>query len=68
MNQWPKPRNLSAGSNLVDMGRFAAHACFAGDSDVGCIRRPGGHDESLRRSHGDAAGVQLATSLAERLM
>ena len=62
-----KPRNLSAGSNLVDMGRFAVHARRRRATPTSaCIRRPRGHEESLRRTHGDAAGAQLATSLTDR--
>ncbi len=67
VNQWLKPRNLLASSNLADMGWFAAHAPTVGatprsDSSL----RPGGRIEGLRRRCGDAVGVKLAASLVER--
>ena len=67
MNQWLKPRNLLAGSNLVDMGRFAAHAPTVGATPrSGSWLRSGGRIEGLWRRCGDAVGVKLAASLVER--
>ena len=64
-------RKRVAGSNLADMGRNAAR-----DSrrEVGSTpepvmrRRWGGHVEGLRRRCGDAVGVELDTSLVDRVM
>jgi hypothetical protein len=39
----------------------------AGDSRTGRRLRHGGHEESLRRTRGEAAGAQLGTSPADRL-
>lgn len=62
-----KLRKRCTGSNLVDMGRSAAHAHLrVGDSDAGRNRRLGGHGEDLRCSRGDAVGAQLGTSLVDR--
>jgi hypothetical protein len=69
VNQWLKSRNRCAGSNLVDLGRCAALVplCLRGDvSDAGYGGRSGGRDEGLRRSRGDAAGIELGTALVER--
>jgi retron-type reverse transcriptase len=64
-----KPLNRRAGSNLVDMGRSAAHGhCEVIDSEAGQSPRSGGHTESLRRRRGEAAGAQLDTSLVDRLV
>lgn len=54
--------------NLVDMGRTAVHAwaCGLGDSEAGQVGRWGGHEECLRRTHGEAAGEQLGTSPVDR--
>lgn len=59
-NQRVKLRKRRAASNLVDMGRSAAHTCrdrAAGDSEAGMVGRWGGHEECLRRTRGEAAGV-----------
>ena len=40
---------------------------LAGDSSPGKCLRQGGHEESLRRTRGEAAGAQLGTSPADRL-
>jgi hypothetical protein len=40
---------------------------LAGDSGAGKRLRQGGHEESLRRTRGEAAGAQLGTSPADRL-
>jgi hypothetical protein len=69
VNQWSRPLKFFTGSNLVDMGRLAVHArLVVGDSDDGMRSRTGGHEEGLRRTHGDAAGAELATSLDDRWM
>jgi hypothetical protein len=64
-------RKRVAGSNLVDMGRIAARdAC----REVGSTPKPvmrrrwGGHGEGLRRRRGDAVGVELGTSLVDRMV
>jgi len=55
-----KLRKRVTGSNLVDMGRCAAHGRLrAADFAAGLRCRWGGHGESLRRSRGDAAGAEL---------
>jgi hypothetical protein len=66
----PKPRNSSAGSNLVDVGRFTVRVARAadGDSVLDYRGRGGGHGESLRRTHDDAVGAQLGTDLVDRVM
>lgn len=70
-NQWLKLRKHRAGSNLVDMGRYAARE--PSPSWGGSTPKPdflfrwGGHVESLRRRRGDAAGVELGVSLTDRL-
>jgi hypothetical protein len=71
VNQWSTLRNLSTGSNLVDLGRGAvrdtAHQRAGGvNSEAGFGRRWGGHGEGLRRRRGDAAGVELGASLTDR--
>jgi hypothetical protein len=48
---------------------LAAHArrqVLVGDSDLGAQGRAGGHREGLRRTDGEAAGIQLGTSLVDR--
>jgi len=62
-------RNRGTGFNLVDLGRDAVHAeltngeaTFAAAIDAGA----GGHEESLRRTRGDAAGAELGTDPADR--
>ena len=69
LNQWSTPRKSRAGSNLVDMGRAAAHARLSAgqrDSDAGEVVRPGGHEEGLRRRRGEAAGEKLGTAPVNR--
>jgi hypothetical protein len=61
-NQCLTPRKNGAGSNLADMGRCAVRDRrdrAAANSEAGLQRRWGGHGEGLRRSRGEAAGVQL---------
>lgn len=63
VNQWLKPRKRSAGSNLVDTGRFAARnpgQLTRANSEAEYTRRWGGHAECLRRRCGDAVGVELS--------
>jgi hypothetical protein len=69
VNQWWNLRNRGTGSNLADLGRAAVHADLTdGEAtpgtaiDVG----PGGHEECLRRTRGDAAGAELGTDPADR--
>lgn len=50
------PQANSTDSNLADMGRATVHAHQVGDSEAGFGSRWGGHDESLRRSRGEAVG------------
>jgi hypothetical protein len=59
----------NASSNPVDVGWFAVQTC----PDVGretpgpaCSSGPGGHGEGLRRSRGDAAGVEPGASPVDR--
>ena len=70
-NQWLKLRKQRAGSNLVDMGRYAARdpssPCGGSTPKPDFLFRWGGHVESLRRRRGDAAGVELGASLTDRL-
>jgi hypothetical protein len=72
VNQWLTLRKICAGSNLVDMGRDAAHdqycRCAVGvvDSEAGSRCRWGGHAEGLRRRRGEAVGVELGASLIDR--
>jgi hypothetical protein len=70
-NQRSNPLKSGTGSNLVDMGRTAVHASVQigrGDSEAGQVGRLGGHEESLRRTRGEAAGEQLGTSPVNRLV
>jgi len=68
-NQWLKSRNGGAGSNLVDLGRWAARdgcreVCVNSEAEE--LRRWGGHAEGLRRRHGEAVGAELGADLADR--
>ena len=70
MNQWLKLRKGLAGSNLVDTGRCTVRDRrreAAVNSEAGSVFRWGGHGEGLRRSRGDAVGVELAASLIDRV-
>ena len=63
------PRKVALGSNLMNTGRDAARGhrvVRVVNSETGLEVRRGGHDEGLRRSHGDAAGVEVGTSLRDR--
>jgi len=71
VNQWLNPLKRETGSNLVDVGRAAAHAA----PDAGSATpksdfrgRPGGHEEGLRRTRGEAAGEELDTNPANRFV
>lgn len=69
VNQWMNLRNRGTGSNLADMGRDAAHAERTnGEATSGTVidADPGGREESLRRTRGDAAGAELDTDPADR--
>lgn len=63
-----KLRKRGTGSNLVDMGRGAAHGhpVWVADSVAGLACRWGGHGEGLRRNRGDAAGAKLDAKLIDR--
>ena len=63
-----KLRKRGTGSNLVDMGRGAAHGhpLWVADSVAGLACRWGGHGEGLRRNRGDAAGAKLDAKLIDR--
>jgi hypothetical protein len=63
-----KLRKRGTGSNLVDMGRVAAHGhrVWVADSVAGLACRWGGHGEGLRRNRGDAAGAKLDAKLIDR--
>jgi len=69
VNQWRNLRNRGTGSNLADMGRAAVHAeLIHGEATpgTGMDPGPGGHEESLRRTRGDAAGAELDTDPVDR--
>ncbi len=71
MNQWLKFRKSGAGSNLVDMGRWAVRDHRGNNavinSEAGLTFRWGGRAEGLRRRRGDAVAVELGTSLTDRV-
>ena len=66
------PQERATGSNLVDMGRAAVRdaPCSAWRPTPEPVgeRRPGGHEESLRRTRGEAAGEKLGTNPVDRFM
>lgn len=69
VNQWWNLRNRGTGSNLADMGRDAVHAEHSdGEATSGLGMDPGsgGHEESLRRTRGEAAGAELGADPADR--
>ena len=69
VNQWMNLRNRGTGSNLADMGWDAVHAELTnGEATPGTVidAGPGGREESLRRTRGDAAGAELDTDPANR--
>ncbi len=69
VNQWLNLRNRGTGSNLADVGRAAVHAeRIHGEATSGTAMDagPGGREESLRRTRGDAAGAELDTAPADR--
>ena len=69
VNQWWNLRNRGTGSNLADLGRAAVHADLMhgkATSDAAMDAGPGGHEECLRRTRGDAAGAELGTDPADR--
>ena len=64
VNQWLNPLKRGTGSNLVDVGRVAAHVePIVGEATLipANVGRVGGHIECLRRRCGDAAGGELGT-------
>lgn len=69
VNQWLNLRNRGTGSNLVDMGRDVVHADQTnGEATSGTVidAGPGGREECLRRTRGDAAGAELGADPADR--
>ena len=69
VNQWLNLRNRGSGSNLADVGRAAVRAERTnGEATSGTAidAGPGGREESLRRTRGDAAGAELDTAPADR--
>ena len=69
VNQWLKSLKRGTGSNLVDVGRVTARAELTqGGATLipGNVGRVGGHGECLRRTHGDAVGVELGTDPVDR--
>jgi hypothetical protein len=69
VNQWMNLRNCGTGSNLADMGRDAVRAERTnGEATPGAVidAGPGGREESLRRTRGDAVGAELGTDPADR--
>ena len=69
VNQWLNLRNRGSGSNLADVGRGAVRAeRMNGKATSGAVidAGPGGREESLRRTRGDAAGAELGTAPADR--
>lgn len=69
VNQWLNLRNRGTGSNLADLGRDAVHADHThGEATSGTVidAGPGGREEGLRRTRGDAAGAELGTDPADR--
>jgi hypothetical protein len=67
-NRWLNPLKRGIGSNLVDMGREAVHACPGGWATSWPVFRGwrGGHEEGLRRTHGEAAGEKLGAAPVDR--
>jgi hypothetical protein len=67
-NQWLNPLKRGIGSNLVDMGRGAVHARRGGRATPASEfrGRRGGHEEGLRRTHGEAAGEKLGAVPVDR--
>src|SRR5262249_60983478 len=67
-NQWLNPLKRGIGSNLADVGREAVHTCPDGVGDSGVEFRGwrGGHEEGLRRTHGEAAGEKLGAAPVDR--
>jgi hypothetical protein len=69
VNQWLNPRKRGTGSNLVDMGRAAVHAApidGAATSATAAYVGVEGHEESLRRTRGEAAGEELGAAPTDR--
>ena len=69
MNQWLKLRKGSTGSNLVDLGRTQRAVPVLRRNRLPADafgRRSGDRGEGLRRSRGDAAGVELGAALTDR--
>ena len=71
-NRRLKPRKSSAGSNLMDMGRYAVRGCLvsAGRPTPEPGDRSGAEAtvKCLRRRRGDAVGVKVGASLIDRFV
>jgi hypothetical protein len=67
-NQWSNPLKRGSGSNLADVGRDAVHAGAGGLATPWPVFRGwrGGHEEGLRRTHGEAAGEKLGAVPVDR--
>jgi hypothetical protein len=67
-NQWQNPLKRGSGSNLVDVGRDAAHVGLDGRATPWPVFRGwrGGHEEGLRRTCGEAAGEKLGAVPVDR--
>jgi hypothetical protein len=67
-NQWSNPLKRGIGSNLADMGRGAVHALLFGWATLALVFRGwrGGHEECLRRTHGETAGEKLGVVPVDR--
>jgi hypothetical protein len=67
-NQWLNPLKRGIGSNLVDVGRDAVHAGPDGLATPWPVFRGwrGGHEEDLRRTHGEAAWEKLGAASVNR--
>ncbi len=67
-NQWLNPLKRGIGSNLVDVGRGAVHACPDRLATPASEFRGwrGGHEEGLRRTRGEAAGEKLGAAPVDR--
>jgi hypothetical protein len=67
-NQWLNPLKRGIGSNLADVGRGAVRAVPGGVATPWLVFRGwrGGHEEGLRRTHGEAAGAKLGAAPVDR--
>ena len=64
-----EPLKRRTGSNLVDVGRATAHDRLGGRLRTRFYAgRDGGHEESLRRTPGEAVGQELGAAPVDRLL